>query len=408
MLHAQSAGGSDGTAIALDDSLPYGQKPIDYHGEATQNAVTRLVRRLEAGEVKFQADGGQGYLPALLKALDIPASSQMLVFSKTALNPNLVSPRNPRAVYFNEETYVGFVPGAASLEIAAVDPQKGWVFYTLNQPHPTKAIAPSFQRESQCLACHAGASSLRVPGGLVRGFVTDREGHPLSGYSQVTDELPFEKRFGGWYVTGTFGGTPHRGNRIESKTGPAEVLLPAPDDLKDLSGVLDAEKYPTLHSDLVAQLLLQHQIQGQNLLIRVGHEARLGKRSNAFDLLVRHLLFADEAPLPGPVVGSTDFTPWFQKRGPKDPLGRSLREWDLETRLFKYRLSYLVDTPLFDGLPEEVKQRIYGKLWDILTANNPPAPFDKLPKEERDAILEMLRHYKDDLPPAWAMPRFSK
>ncbi len=99
-------------AIELDDSLPYGQQPIDYYGEATQNAVARLQARLDRGEVKFSVDEDRGYLPSVLKALEISATSQMLAFSKTALNPKLVSPSNPRAVYFNEECYVAWVPGA--------------------------------------------------------------------------------------------------------------------------------------------------------------------------------------------------------------------------------------------------------------------------------------------------------
>ncbi len=243
-----------------------------------------------------------------------------------------------------------------------------------------------------------------MPGGLVRGFVTDREGHPLSGYSRITDEVPFEKRFGGWYVTGTHGRLTHRGNIIDSKAGPAEILLPSPNNVQDLSHVLETGKYLTMHSDLVAQMLLHHQVQGQNLIIRVGHEARLKKRSDAEELLVRHLLFADEVPLAEPVQGSTGFARWFQKRGRVEAKGRSLREWDLKTRLFKYRLSDLIDTPLFDGLPDPVKQRIYGKLWRILSAKSPPPPFDQMPADERKAIMEMLRHFKDDLPPEWGTP----
>jgi hypothetical protein len=220
--------------------------------------------------------------------------------------------------------------------------------------------------------------------------------------------MPFENRFGGWYVTGSHGSLTHRGNRIDSKTGPAEPLLSSPNNLKDLSAILDAEKYPSLHSDLVSQLLLHHQIQGQNLMIRVGYEARLGKRSKAEELLVRHLLFVDEAPLAEPIQGSTGFAEWFQKQGPKDPLGRSLREWNLKTRLFKHPVSYIIDTPLFDGLPGDVKGRIYGALWDILTAKSPPAPFDKISEGERGTVVEMLRHFKDDLPSEWADPQFGK
>jgi hypothetical protein len=345
-------------------------------------------------------------LRGLLKELEISPHSQMLVFSKTALNPKLVSPKTPRSVYFNEECYVGWVPGAASLEIAAVDPQKGWMFYTLNQPDVSPAGIeegpPRFKRETQCLACHAGQSALRIPGGMVRAFVPDEAGNPLSGYSRVTHEMPFEQRFGGWYVTGWHGRQSHRGNKIESKAGPRDQLFQSPNNVKDVAGVVNASLYLTPHSDLVAQMLLHHQVHGQNLLIRVGYEARLGMRSNAEDLLVAYLLFVDEARLSEPIQGSTDFAKWFEKRGKQDAQGRSLREWDLKTRLFKYPLSYLIDTPLFDGLPTDAKQRIYGKLWEILSATIPEPPFKFMFKEDRQAILEIVSQIKDDLPPDWA------
>ena len=405
-LRAEEPAPQNVAAIDLNEALPYGQKPIDYFSRDSQNSVETLGNLIERGEVKLSAEAETGSLRSVLEALDIPPESQMLVFSKTALNPKLVSPKNPRAVYFNEHTYVGWVPGAASLEIAAIDPQKGWMFYTLKQPGTSNEEQPKFQRESRCLACHAGQSALKVPGGLVRAFITDDEGNPLSGYSRITHETPFAQRFGGWYITGSHGRLMHRGNRIDSKTASAAKLVENPNNLKDLAGILDASKYLSAHSDLVAQMLLHHQVHGQNLLIRVNHEARLGRRSDAEDLLVRYLLFADEAPLSEPIQGSTDFARWFEKRGPRDSRGRSLREWDLKTRLFKYRLSYLIESPLFDGLPKAAKQRIYQKLWEILSADNPPPAFDHIPKAERRAILEITSELKDDLPPEW--PNWNK
>ena len=175
--------------------------------------------------------------------------------------------------------------------------------------------------------------------------------------------------------------------------------------MTDLKGVFDVSRYPAAHSDLVAQMVFQHQIHGQNLLIRVGYEARLGKRSDAEDQLVRYLLFIDEAPLAEPVGGSTDFAKWFAHRGKKDSKGRSLRDWNLKTRLFQHRLSYLIETPLFDALPKPAKQRIYQKLHAILTAAEPPKPFDKLPAEERRAIWEIVREIKTDLPAEWGANR---
>ncbi|MCA9069490.1 MAG: hypothetical protein KDA84_11225 [Planctomycetaceae bacterium] len=385
-------------AIQLTDPLPYGQKPIDYFGAPLPNPIEHLKQRLESDEFQLGTNEQHGFLSALLKELDISPTSQVLVFSKTALNPKLVSPETPRAVYFNEETYVGYVPGAASLEIATVDPVKGWLFYTLTQPEfsPTKQNRPrpTLERERQCLACHAGQSSLRVPGGLVRGFVPDEKGNPLSGYSRINHETDFEKRFGGWYLTGQHGRLTHRGNIFDSKTGPARPLMSNPNNRKDLTGVFDTSRYLSAHSDLVAQMLLHHQVHGQNLLIRVGYEARFGKRSDAEEQLVRYLLFADEAPLTGPLSGSTAFAEWFQKRGTVDSQERNLREWNLKTHLFQHRLSYLIRSRLFVNLPQPVKDRLYDRMQKVLSNEKSPLSDHRRNEEERKTLRAIVKDLK--------------
>lgn len=380
--------------IELNDPLAYGQKPIDYFGLNTPNVVEELGKRIESGRLQLGADEKRGFLPALLKELDISPTSQVLVFSKTALNPKLVSPETPRALYFNEETYVGYVPGAAALEIATVDPIKGWLFYTLTQPEFSPETQnrpqPTLERESQCLACHAGQSSLRVPGGLVRGFVPDEKGNPLSGYSRIHHATDFKKRFGGWYITGEHGQQTHRGNIVDSKTGPAARLMDDPNNRKDLSGVFDTSRYLSAHSDLVAQMLLHHQVHGQNLLIRVGYEARLGKRSDAEEQLLRYLLFAEEAPLSDPIAGSTQFAEWFRKRGQTDSQTPNLREWNLKTRLFEHRLSYLIQSRLFQNLPKPVKDRLSARMLEVLSADDPPKPYSKRTQKERQTLRRIL------------------
>jgi hypothetical protein len=394
------------TPITLDDPLPYGQPPIDYFGSPRgDDAVSRLQTELSAGRVDLDGDGEMGYLRSLLGALDVPLESQTLVFTKTALNPDLVTPSTPRAVYFNDETAVGWVPGAAALEVIALDPLKGPLFYTLNQPRelPTEpmlkdADPPQFRRERRCLACHAGPTALRVPGGVVRSFLPDREGNPETGYSRVDHTLDFAKRFGGWYVTGRLGeaafGT-HLGNTLlvddENSFGPPRRTV------ADMAVLVERERYPSPHSDVVAHLVLQHQMHGWNLLTRVGYESRLGQRSDAEEQLLRYLLFIDEAPLPNPLSGDSGFAEAFAKRGPTDSRGRSLREFDLKTRLFRYRMSYLIYSPLFDGLPDTARQRLARRLQEILTAPNPPAPFDRLPLTERTAIWEILTATKPAL-----------
>ncbi|MGH7126987.1 MAG: hypothetical protein ACREJB_12965 [Planctomycetaceae bacterium] len=381
---AASAGETD--AARLTDRLPFGRAPIDYHSTAADDAVARLVERIEAGEIKLQKHETLGFLPAVLDALRVPVESQLLVFSKTALNQQLVGPETPRAVYFNDEIFVARVPGAATIELAAIDPLKGTIFYELHSGADGRA---QVQRSGRCIACHAGAGTLHVPGLIVRSFLTDATGKPTTGHSQVTHSTPLEKRWAGWYVTGQTGNAEFGMRNAElanavSKTTPHSALRTPHSD-----------QYPAGTSDIVAHLVLNHQAHGLNLIIRAGFEARLGQRSDVEDRLVRYLLFADEAALPGPVGKSSEYAAWFQTQGPRDSRGRSLRQLDLHTRLFRYRMSYLIYSRAFDGLPVDVRDRLYQRLWDALTTA------DHIPTEERQAIIEILRETKPELPEYW-------
>jgi len=387
--------------INITDRLPYGHRPIDYSSPATNDAVVRLNRRLKAGRVRLNADDRHGYLPALLKALKIPVESQLLVFSKTALHPRLVTPNTPRAIYFNDEAAVAWVPGSSAVEVMAVDPLKGVNFYTLKQRGK-----PRFVREDRCLACHAGTTTLQVPGWMVRSFHVTDTGQPISGYSRITHNTHLKKRWGGWYVSGVHGQQPHRGNIAGKRQNTRFRRNPGfAGNVTQLKQFLDVSRFLSPHSDIAAHLVLNHQAHGVNLITRVGYETRLNRTSDAEERLLRYLLFVDEAPLTFPVTGTSGYRKWFEQQGPFDSHGRSLRQFDLKTRLFKYRLSYLIYSPLFDGLPKQVKARLYKRLWDILTGESPQAPFNTIPKAERRAIVEILRDTKRNLPSYWRATR---
>jgi hypothetical protein len=381
------------------ETFPYRQPPIEYFSDELNDPVSKLSERIDKGEIRLEFEAGTGYLRSFLKALDVPLDSQMFVFAKNSVNARLISPDNPRALYFNEYVYVGFVPGAPFLEISAVDPRKGAIFYTL----PQKADEPArLAREESCLLCHASNNSLNVPGHLVRSFVTDVQGNPTRGYSKVNDATPLAHRGGGWYVTGDFGNQPHLGNLSTSadlldyernRDGPGRVV--------DLKKRVDLAKYLATQSDIVALLVHDHQTYLHNLIARVNYEYQYQKQANSEDELVRALLFVDEAPLDHALLGSSAFESWFAKQGPRDKQGRSLRQFDLETRLFKYRCSYLFYSVAFDNLPPPVKERLIRRIFDILCAADPPEPFNKLPRFERTAIFEILRETKGDLPEYW-------
>lgn len=385
--------------VALSDPLPYGLSSIDYLGARSDDAVALLARRLAAKQASLQWKPPHGYLESLLESLDVPRESQLLVFSKTALNPALVTPKNPRAIYFNDEVTVGWVPGADALELTALDPVKGPLFYTLKQDGNAP---PNLRREERCLACHVGTTTLSVPGLIVRSFVPDDTGKPIAGYSRITHDSAFVTRFGGWYVTGTHGDVPHSGNlfgrdasdrfRREPLAGANRTQLP--DSIR--------KKYLQPHSDLVAHLVLQHQAHGLNLITRVGYEARLSRESDAEDLLVRYLLFADEPAMDAPLKGTSDFSTVFTQTGSRDRTGRSLRQLNLTTRLFEHRLSFLIGGRGFESLPRESRQRVLERIYHGLTGRTSDGPAKHIPAGERTAILEIVRGTLHDLPPVWS------
>jgi hypothetical protein len=126
--------------------------------------VSRLARELERGDARLDFRVPGGYLPSLLEHLDINVDSQTLVFSKTSFQHAIINPQNPRAVYFNDETAVGTVPGGDVHELLALEPTQGMVFYSLNVKESER---PRLQRRGiECLFCHAmgnkGAPSLVV------------------------------------------------------------------------------------------------------------------------------------------------------------------------------------------------------------------------------------------------------
>src|SRR4029077_14771720 len=100
---------------------------------APTNAIVRLQEKIDSGAVKVQFDEKDGYLRSLLQELKIPIESQVLVFSKTSFQRDLISPERPRAIYFNDDVYVGSVRDAPVLEISVADPNLGPLFYTLDQ-----------------------------------------------------------------------------------------------------------------------------------------------------------------------------------------------------------------------------------------------------------------------------------
>src|SRR5215510_14170865 len=147
---------------------------IQYMTRPVRDPIAALNRRLQSGEVRLSFNaGGNGYLPSLLKALDIAVESQLVVFSKTSTQMNLISPRNPRAVYFNDSVSVGWMRGTFVLEVASQDPEQGTIFYELDQQPVDK---PTLRRTRACLRCHHSMYTNGIPGRLMRTTPTAPDG----------------------------------------------------------------------------------------------------------------------------------------------------------------------------------------------------------------------------------------
>jgi hypothetical protein len=407
--------------------VPLDNDAIRYTACAVDDAVSRLQARIDKGEVKLKFEDEYGYLRSVLKELGVPVSSQVLVFSKTSFQAPRIGPRMPRALYFNDDMAVGFVRTGDVLELAALDPRQGIIFYTLDQ---SPASHPQFVRRDTCLQCHQSGSTLGIPGLLVRSVTPDHTGMPvMSAGGFVTDHTsPLKERWGGWYVSGTSGNQHHMGNAIERDVSDNEVREPVSQgtsNLTDLASFFDTHAYLTPHSDIVALMTLEHQTRMDNLMIRVGWEARMAMAENsginkalgepeeqvsastqhridsAVEEMLEYMLFADETKLTSPIKGTSGFEEEFQNRGPRDSKGRSLRDFDLTDRMFRYPCSFMIYSRAFEGMPSIVKDRLYQRMFQVLTGKDMSAKFAGLTPESRLAILEIVAETKKGLPAFW-------
>lgn len=394
--------------------------PIHYMTAAVNDPVAKLAAELDSGAAKLDFDAKHGYLPAVLEALDVPISSQTLVFSKTSLQLSRISPRQPRALYFNDDVYVGFCQNGDLLEIASHDPVQGAVFYSLKQSGDTP---PTFVRDSgQCLSCHVSSRTQNVPGYLVRSVFADSRGQPMLASGSFTSDhtSPLEERWGGWYVTGTHGKMRHMGNRLFTAQERDDLDLESGANLETLAGIVATEPYLTPHSDIVALMVMEHQTQMHNALSAANYETRqalhqsyqmnelLGREPGhisesghrridaSAQRVLRHLLLCDEFPLNDRVAGTSGYAEQFVSRGVKDSQGRSLRDLDLDQRLFRYPCSYLIYNAAFDKLPTELIDRVYRGLFDILQGRDASPQYSHLTPEMRAEILDILRQTKPE------------
>ena len=378
------------------------------------DAIARLDRQIENGAATLEFRPGFGYLPSLLEHLDVKADSQVLVFSKTSFQQALITPQNPRALYFGDSVSVGTVPGGDVYELVTLEPSDGLAFYTLSTRQDER---PRFKRRGvECLFCHSPGNK-GAPALVVASVIPNAEGTPAytgSFISTIDHRAPFENRWGGWYVTGTHGSQKHLGNAFApDPEQPFDLQQAGSQNLTSLRDKLDVSKYLTASSDIVALMTLEHQVGIVNRINALSFQYRRAERSGGvsdaewkrfetdIDDLAGYLLFVDEAPLREPVEGTSTFAATFAARGPRDMKGRSLRDFDLQTHLFRHRLSYMIYSDGFDGMPTAIRERVYRRVYDVLTGMDTSKKYELFSDADRKAVLEILLDTKANLPTYW-------
>jgi hypothetical protein len=400
---------------------------IEYRTRPTTDAVTELNRRIADGQSQLKHDPVNGYLRSVLDALKVPVESQLLVFSETSLQSEHITKETPRAIYFNDHVAIGWVKGASSIEVAAQDPQQGVVFYALDQ---LPSQRPQLSRSERCLQCHESATTLNVPGFLSMSMLpmSDDPNEYAVGWA-VEHRTPIEDRWGGWYVTGAIAPARHLGNVPVYHVKKGGLRAAVAPQLTSVKGVFDTSSYLSLHSDVAALMVFNHQTHMTNLITRLNWETRVEEyerqrgaareaartaaaaKTNSDPVgglaseLVDYMLFIDEAPLPRKVQGGSGFAEKFAAAGPRDSKGRSLRDLDLEKRLLKYPCSYMIYSQAFDALPARAKSAVYDRLLEVLSGKATDKAYARLSASDRQAVIEILRETKKGLPSSFQAGR---
>jgi hypothetical protein len=429
-------------AVINQGYVPYSDAPINYRTQALNDPVALLQKQLDEGKVSLTFDDkDHGYLKSVLSLLKVPVDSQALVFSKTSFQYPKISPEHPRALYYNDDVYVGSVHDGSAVEIVSFDPMQGAVFYLLDEH---KVDKPVFQRaELDCTQCHIAPGTRGIPGVLLRSVYPRPAGTltPHASSSITGQESAVKDRWGGWYVSGPLGQGSMGNAVVTDVPATEEELAHFVPKLTPIDQRFDASQYLMPGSDGVALLVLGHQTQMHNLITLTNYQTRLAlyalKQGTATDQagsnapaastgvpaldalpekqrsqivqpaeqLLRYLLFTNEAPLGGQdaqkIVASSPFAREFSARGLRDSKGRSLRDFDLHDRIFRYSCSYLIYSSAFDTLPEPAKSYVYHRLLQVLSGQDQSPDFSRLTAPDRQAILSILLETKPGLPAEW-------
>lgn len=388
--------------------------PIRYSDTESNDPLAKLDQEIKSGRITENPQG-LDLLHFVLKHLDVPSESQILVFSKTSKQNNLIHPHNPRALFFHENAYVGYVPGG-DVEAIVHDPMLGVIFYLISAGE--NGTPPRIQRDtSSCLSCHGTARTEGVPGVLVRSVFPDQNGQPILplGTFDIDATTPLPERWGGYYVTGR-SSLPHLGNRTFPESYQRE--MPATSiQLDTLLQTIPTVRYPRATSDIVSLMVLEHQCRVHNLIASASAQYRRSTwlvkaldpnadpdsgqageiADQAASKIVDALLFLNEADLGDGIEGDPAFQAAFTKRFPKTKAGKSLADFHLQSRLFKNRCSYMIYSNVFASAPVRIQTSVIRQLREILTQSPTIDRFPHLKPSERKRIAEIL----EETLPAW-------
>ena len=359
--------------------------PAIHYDRPSNDAVAKLDQKLRDGKAKLEYRERGGDLKDVLDQLGIAVESQVFVQSRTSFQAKIISPENPRSIFFNDSVAVGWMTKGI-IELAAQDPVQGVIFYQLDQD-PKRA--PRFHRDDSCVSCHRNDGTMGAPGVFIRSQPIGPDGEPLLIYGSTftNHRTPIEQRWGGWYVTGAPAGVRHMGNLVlRDRDNP---VMTAATPLATLAGKFPVEKYLSPYSDAAALLVFDHQMTMMNYLTRLGWAARAKEewQSNIGEV-VDYLTFSGEAKLTQPMGGDAGFPAKFASAGPRDAKGRGLRDLNLKTRVFEYPVSYMIYSEAFDALPADAKAAVYKRTWQVLTGMKTP---------QAQAAIEILRDTKPEV-----------
>ncbi len=410
-------------SLAID-----GFTPVNKPWETSSDPVAKMWRRWQSGQSQPDAQDEKAFVATVLKELGVPVQSQMLVFSKTSLQNPLITPQTPRAIYFSEDVYCGWAQNGM-MELIGYDPENGPQFYALTNPFKTKE-KPELLATDNCLSCHETSRTNNIKGMLVRSVYTADDGQPILSQGSFVSghESPLSERWGGWYVTGKHGKDRHMGNVIATTNGDqVEINREQGANVVSLDRFISTKPYLTNTSDIVALMVLEHQCTMHNRFTEASKSAReaIARQINLQKILhepvtdipqgsahsvihsqaskvVKHLLFYDEYALhDGGIEGSPAFQDTFRNDRHETADGRSLKDFQLLNRLFKYRCSYMIYSKAFDAMPKQLKDQVYAQLFAVLSGQDKSKDFAYLSSTERQHIKEILLETKKDLPTEW-------